>query len=73
MKGSDNTMTINFIQYVDADDEGEGEDDADHKMGNKKEIKEEISIDRFMREYWVVLKRIYEKIDKTDNINTPEN
>jgi hypothetical protein len=38
-------MTINFIQYID-DDEGEGDE-----KGAKKELKEEITIEEFMREY----------------------
>lgn len=47
MKGSDNSMTINFIQYIDDDDEGEG----DEKLKTKKELKDEITIEEFMREY----------------------
>ena len=46
-KGSDGSINISFIQFVEDDDyEGEGDEPIP-----KKQIKEEISMDEFMREY----------------------
>lgn len=66
-KGSDGSINISFIQFVD-NDENEGEGDA---PVTKKPIKEEITMDEFMREYRK-LKRLQNSIKNNSMIKNQQ-
>jgi hypothetical protein len=66
-KGSDGSINISFIQFVD-DDDHDGEEGAPVP---KKQVKEEISMDEFMREYRK-LKRLQNSIKNNSIIKNQQ-